>query len=98
MLQGLPGVQILFLMIFSVVQQSLILKAQPFQENNQNKITFLNELAVTVYLYLTIILTDYFEEKTDSMSDNSFRTNIRLMTAWSQSVLLTSAICFNLIV
>ena len=51
--------QIFFLLIISVVTQSLILTCRPFTDTLENKMTFLTEIFISTYLYLLLCQTDF---------------------------------------
>ena len=56
-----PTLQIQFLLIFSVIFQCLLLTFQPYATKMLNILSFLNELSVSIYLYLALLLSDYLE-------------------------------------
>ena len=58
-LRNNPALQILILLILSVLSQIMIFKYQPYDSRLTNVVTFINELAVSVYLYLSILLSDF---------------------------------------
>ena len=51
--------QILVLLIVSVFFQINILKAKPLNEPVDNKLTFIFEATVSIYLYILLMLTDF---------------------------------------
>lgn len=53
--------QMMILLILSVLQQGLILISQPYETKLINALSFFNEVMVSIYLYLTLLLTDYLE-------------------------------------
>ena len=56
-----PTLQIQVLLIFSVFFQCLLLTFQPYATKMLNILSFLNELSVSIYLYLALLLSDYLE-------------------------------------
>ncbi len=68
-LNSYPVLQMLFLIIFSLIQQILILKCHPYDSNLTNTITFINELSVSIYLYISLLLSDYLECQLTSSED-----------------------------
>ena len=56
-----PILQIQFLLIFSFVQQCLLLAFQPYATKMLNILSFVNELSISIYLYLALLLSDYLE-------------------------------------
>jgi hypothetical protein len=56
-----PTLQIQFLLIFSFFFQCLLLTFQPYATKMLNILSFLNELSVSIYLYLALLLSDYLE-------------------------------------
>ena len=68
-LTGYPALQIQVLIIFSWVQQILILKCLPYESKLKNFLTFINEFAVSIYLYFSLLLSDYLECQFTSIED-----------------------------
>ena len=68
-LNSYPVLQMLFLIIFSLIQQILILKCHPYDSNLTNTIAFINELSVSIYLYISLLLSDYLECQLTSSED-----------------------------
>jgi hypothetical protein len=58
-LKNNPALQMLLLLTISVFSQTLIIKSQPYDSRLTNIVTFFNEFAVSVYLYLSFFLTDF---------------------------------------
>ncbi len=63
-LRDYSGFQLISLLPLSVLFQCLILVGRPTNQFDDNLITFLNELFVSFYLYLLILLTDFMGENT----------------------------------
>jgi len=63
--------QISLLLIISVFFQSILLSKRLFIDPLDQKISFFNEMAVSIYLYLMLCLTDFH-------GDNSMRDDIGL--------------------
>ena len=61
--------QMQVLIILSWVQQILIIKCQPYESKLTNFVTFINELAVSIYLYFSLLLSDYLECQFTSIED-----------------------------
>ena len=68
-LTSYPALQIQVLIIFSWVQQILILKCLPYESKLKNFLTFINEFAVSIYLYFSLLLSDYLECQFTSIED-----------------------------
>ena len=68
-LTSYPALQIQVLIIFSWVQQILILKCLPYESKLKNFLTFINEFAVSIYLYFSLLLSDYLECQFKSIED-----------------------------
>jgi hypothetical protein len=64
-----PVLQMQALIILSWVQQILIFKCQPYESKLTNFVTFINELAVSIYLYFSLLLSDYLECQFTSIED-----------------------------
>lgn len=56
-----PTLQMQILLIFSLVQQCLILSSRPYKTTSLNILSFFNELSVSIYLYLALLLSDYLD-------------------------------------
>lgn len=54
--------EILFLLLISYIYQIFIIIGQPYYEKLDNKISLFNEVMVSVYLYVLMMLTDYLGE------------------------------------
>ena len=93
-LNDLPALQILLLIIFSVVNQCLTLKFRPYETPSLNWLSFFNELAVTIYLYLTLLMSGYMNSK---LTEDSTIAEIRLFLAWLIVILLMCVICINVV-
>ena len=77
----------------SHIQQCLQLLSFPYDSNGVNIITFFNEIAVSTYLYLTMLISDYSETMFNSQAEvQSFRLKI----AWMIAGLLILVIAVNL--
>jgi hypothetical protein len=63
-LRDYNGFQLVSLLSISVFFQSLNIIGKPTNQFDDNIITFLNELFVSIYLYLLIMLTDFMGENT----------------------------------
>jgi hypothetical protein len=63
-LRDYNGFQIITLLSISVIFQSLIIIGKPTNQFDDNLITFLNEIFVSIYLYLLMMLTDFMGENT----------------------------------
>ncbi len=50
---------IIIILTISVLSQTLIIKSQPYDSKMTNMVPFINELAVSVYLYLSLLLSDF---------------------------------------
>ena len=53
------SMQITSLLSISVLFQALHVKYQPIENPTEQKIIFFNELMTSLYLYLTLVLTDF---------------------------------------
>jgi len=57
-----PEFQIGLLLYISVIFQVLIIKGRPMPSIGENLVAFFNEIMISAYLYILIILTDFFGE------------------------------------
>ncbi len=90
----MPAFQILYLLILSVIWQILIILSKPFDSKIVNIISFCNEFAVSVYLYLAFLISDFLETQ---VPDNEPRIeNLRLNFAWILTGILILTIFINL--
>ncbi len=94
-LNSLPAVQMLLLLILSVIQQLMIIKSLPYESTLTNAIVLFNELAVSIYLYLALMLSDYME--TQNTQPDTLMKN-RLEIAWAITVLICFVIAINFLV
>lgn len=60
-LRNYAPLQILTLLSTSVLTQIILIYSPPFTSITDNRMTFFNELATSVYLYLLVALTDYHQ-------------------------------------
>ena len=54
-----PGIQIGLLFYLSILYQSYLIIAKPFLRRSDQAVAIFNEICVTLYLYPTILLTDF---------------------------------------
>jgi hypothetical protein len=94
-LNSYPVLQMIFLIIFSLVQQILILKFLPYESKLTNAIVFINELAVTIYLYISLLLSDYLECQFTSSEDV---LKVKVLLSWVITLMLCCVIGINCIV
>jgi hypothetical protein len=92
-LNSFPTLQIQILFIFSLVTQCLILTSQPYSTKMLNILYFFNELSVSIYLYLALLLSDYLEYQFISTDVDPFTVRINL--AWILTLLLCIVILVN---
>jgi hypothetical protein len=93
-LTSYPGLQIKVLIIFSWLQQILILKCRPYESKLKNVLTFINEFAVSVYLYFSLLLSDYLECQFTLIED---ALQAKVVLSWILSLLLCVVIGINFI-
>ena len=94
-LKDTPSFQILTLLILSVLQQALIICYLPYDTKEINLLSLYNELAVSVYLYLGLLLTDNLDA---DFTDQERITELRLQIAWVLASILISTIFINFMV
>ena len=71
--------------------QMIIILGKPFAEKIENKMLIFNELMVSGYLYLLMLLTDFMYREDDNRS-KMFRETI----GWGLAFLVIGTVCFNL--
>ena len=59
LLRNFYSLQLIFLYIFSLYTQYLLILLKPMQEMTENYVGVFNEFMVQVYIYLMIALTEY---------------------------------------
>jgi hypothetical protein len=93
-----PAFQIISLFILSVIWQCLILTLKPFERKSVNIISFYNELAVSLYLYVTLLLSDFLDTQVpDNDDDSTARPFLRLYLAWILTGILILTIFINFV-
>ncbi len=93
-LNSYPILQIQTLLIFSVIQQLLILKCLPYDSTLTNVTVFINEVSVSIHLYLSLLLSDYLECQFTS-DDDFLKAKVGL--SWALALLLCVVIGINVI-
>ncbi len=73
--------------------QYLILTARPYESRAVNIITFVNEAAVSCYLYLAFMLSDYLD--TQVIDNQPLLSHLKLQIAWLLSCLLLGTLLIN---
>ena len=87
----------MLLLVISCIQQCLILRVSPYESNRVNQILLFNEVAVSLNLYLSLLLTDYLSQQLPDTRDIEKLTNLRLIIAWVLTFLLIATILVNLV-
>jgi hypothetical protein len=93
-LNSYPILQIQIFLIFSVIQQLLILKCLPYDSTLTNVTVFINEVSVSIHLYLSLLLSDYLE--CQFTSDDDF-LKAKVALSWALTLLLCVVIGINVI-
>jgi hypothetical protein len=75
------------------VWQYLILTARPYEIRAVNIITFVNEAAVSCYLYLAFMLSDYLD--TQVIDNQPLLSYFKLQIAWLLTCLLLGTVLIN---
>ena len=57
-----PAIQIMILLPLSVLFQAFIIRGKPYSEKRDQYMALLNECAASTYLYIMMLLTDYWGE------------------------------------
>ena len=58
-LRDYPGVQIMALLGVAICYQGYLVSVKPYEEPRENKAALMNEFFVSLYLYATLLLTDF---------------------------------------
>ena len=82
-----PEVQLQVLVFTSILFQAMILLGKPMDGSFSNRFSFAIELAVSAYLYVMMMLTDFTGE-------NLFRET----QGWILAGLITSVVGFNTVI
>lgn len=64
LLRDHPELQILLLIMLSVGFQTLLIAVRPYNNLWDQRLALFNEVAATVYLYIMMLLTDFWGENT----------------------------------
>ena len=75
--------QLMTLLFISWVFQALIILGQPMKSTFENKMTLFNEIMVSVYLYILMILTDFFAETNPYREGCGWALVMTLLTTFS---------------
>ena len=79
----------------SVIWQCLILQLKPFESKAINIISFCNEVAVSIYLYIAFLQSDYLDSQLPD--DELVLSNLRLNFAWILTGILILTIFINFV-
>jgi hypothetical protein len=71
------------------------LTSRPFESRAVNIITFVNEVAVSIYLYLAFMLSDYLDSQV--IDNEPLLSYLKLQIAWVLTCLLLATILINFI-
>jgi hypothetical protein len=71
------------------------LTSRPYESRAVNIITFVNEVAVSIYLYLAFMLSDYLD--TQVIENEALLSYLKLQIAWVLTCLLLAIILINFI-
>ena len=78
-----------------MIWQCLILTSKPFNNKLVNIISFYNEVAVSLYLYVMFLLSDFYDTEVTDNDDDSTAANFSLNLAWILTGLLILTIFIN---
>ena len=93
-LRNYPAFQILLLLTISVLSQTLIIKLKPYDSRLTNVVTFLNEFAVSLYLYLLFLLSDFVQARSTEIEEIKV-LEFRLLISWIMTILLSIVVALN---
>jgi hypothetical protein len=79
----------------SVIWQCFILVSKPFESKTINVLSFCNEVAVSVYLYIAFLQSDFLE--TQLPDDKLVLQDLRLKLAWILTGILILTIFINFV-
>jgi hypothetical protein len=93
-LRNNPGLQILLLLTISVYSQILIMKSKPYDSKLTNVVTFFNEFAVSIYLYLSFLLSDFVQARSTDIEEMKV-LEFRILISWIMTMLLCIVVALN---
>jgi|LauGreDrversion4_2_1035121.scaffolds.fasta_scaffold647176_1 hypothetical protein len=93
-LRNNPAFQILLLLTISVFSQILIIKSKPYDTRLTNVVTFFNELAVSLFLYLSFLLSDFVQARSSDIEEIKV-LEFRLLISWIMTMLLCIVVALN---
>jgi hypothetical protein len=72
------------------------MKYKPFESKGVNRISIINEVAVSIYLYTAFLLSDYLDSQMPD-DDQSRKSELRLTFAWILTGIMILTIFVNFI-
>jgi len=67
--------------------QALILKGQPMQSDLENGMLMFNEIMVSVYLYILLVLTDFFAEVNPHRENSGWALVLALLVTFAVNLI-----------
>ena len=72
----------------------MIIKSKPYDSRLTNAVTFFNEVAVSLYLYLSFLLSDFVQAQSTEIEEIKV-LEFRLLISWIMTILLTVVVALN---
>jgi len=91
--RDLGSFQILALLVSSIITQALALHICPHKCQNQNSFSFINEYAVSVYLYIMLVLSHFNGQEEHRI----IGPQIKNLIGWALFFLLSGVVLMNLV-
>jgi hypothetical protein len=95
-LRNNPAFQILILLMISVVSQVLTIKFLPYDTTLTNVVSFINEVSVSVYLYLSLLLSDFVQTQSASIEEIKI-LEMRQTIGWIITIVICVVVVFNIV-
>ena len=87
-LKDYPNLQILILLSLSYIVQGLLTTIHPFESKLDNIMAILNEVSVSIYLYIMMLISDSNGETTSTQ---------REFFGWALTILMCAVVFINFI-
>jgi hypothetical protein len=91
--RDLGSFQILALLVSSLFAQALTLHFKPYEDPWQNAFSFFNEYAVSVFLYLMLLLSDL--NRLEEEEEGTRGLQVREIVGWALLALMTTVVLVN---
>jgi hypothetical protein len=79
-----------------VVSQVLTIKVLPYDTALTNVVSFINEVSVSVYLYLSLLLSDFVQTQSTSIEEIKI-LEMRQSIGWIITIVICVVVAFNIV-